>query len=330
MWTKVDPTIRWLRREIMWHLFRRLGAEYVVCAVLVFGALLGLGQPLLGAVPLSLGAAQVLVLARLTMGLTRNPVSFWDSRRSTDDPLRLIATQAAVETDAPSAQTSMLHQAGYGPIVTARATSADGEPLYDVYQRQDSTTTLALGRVGGTRVLTSRLRDGRLLVSTDLLVPPSSQLIVNVVVDASSELVGADDELDQFLPLLLSSHQRIIDGLRAKGVFVEPAHASVFVEMMNHEQTNFDEIGPFLTPFLSLRSRRNPFQLTLVLEPLRVLTRSHLERRHHPDRPETHTEVSTPKSRSGATHPAAMRADATAASQHAPTSERSPEPAAAG
>ncbi len=267
----MDPNIRWLRRKILRYLTKRLVLEFVVAVVVLWVLLTLLGWSQVEVAPFAIVAAQILVLIRATISLSTNPLSQQAISQLIENPTILVRSTS--------------DQAGLGkigvelglfefrPVLTASLPYDDGTDgpegeltnegliLFDVFQSRDGHTTAALGRQGGTITLISQLTDGRILASTDLLIPPSERLIVN-------QVAGGD------LESLIRTHRRLLDGLTRRGIHLRPAPPALLLDLLAIEHDSYQQLGPFFAPFLALDPSPRPFRLALRIDAGQLLGRS--------------------------------------------------------
>ncbi len=267
----MDPNIRWLRRKILRYLTKRLMLEFVVTVVALWVLLTLLGWSQVEVAPFAIVAAQILVLIRATISLSTNPLSQQAISQLIENPTILVRSTS--------------DQAGLGkigvelglfefrPVLTASLPYDDGADgpegemtnegliLFDVFQSRDGHTTAALGRQGGTITLISQLTDGRILASTDLLIPPSERLIVN-------QVAGGD------LESLVRTHRRLLDGLTRRGIHLRPAPPALLLDLLAIEHDSYQQLGPFFAPFLALDPSPRPFRLALRIDAGQLLGRS--------------------------------------------------------
>ncbi len=279
-WFDVDPDIRWLRRQIVLYLMKRLTVELVVAFWLMWAALTWLGWSQTNVVPLAAIGAQVFAFIRLTLGLLNNPLSQQAVTAHIDNPPKLA--RAPIELSQLGDDTAMLGTWGFHPILTAVQAAPERQPLFDVFQSTDGLATIAIGRVGKTIMVLSRLADGRIVASTDLLIPPSPNLIVNL----STQTQLRD---------VLWSHHKLLIGLGRRGAHLRPAPPELLTEVLRLEHDAYCQLGPFLTPFFDLDPKFRPLRLSFRLDQFALLERSAKKTRNSlkPGRGETITNTST-------------------------------------
>ncbi len=267
----MDPNIRWLRRKILRYLTKRLVLEFIVLVVALWSLLTFLGWSQVEVAPFAIVAAQIIVLLRATISLSTNPLSQQAVTQIIDNPTVLIRSSSDLTGLGKIGVELGLFE--FHPVLSASlpfddttAPSEDGSTddgliLFDVFQSRDGHTTAALGRQGGTITLISQLTDGRILASTDLLIPPCERLIVN-------QVAGGD------LESLVRTHRRLLDGLTRRGIHLRPAPPTLLSDLLAIEHDCYQQLGPFFAPFLALDPVRRPFRLALRIDASQLLGRS--------------------------------------------------------
>ena len=255
----MDPTIRWLRRQIVLYLMKRLALEFALALGLIWAALTWLGWSQTDVLPLSAVGAQVLVVVRLVLGLVNNPLSQQAITAHIDNPPSL--DRSASDLSKLGSDAASLGSWGFHPVLTAVQSKGERQPLFDVFQSTDGLATLALGRIGGTITVLSRLADGRIVASTDLLIPPGHDLIVNVVSKATMRDV-------------LWSHHNLLVGLGRRGCHLRPAPPELLGEVLGLEHEAYCQLGPFLAPFFEIDPKFRPLRLSFQINQLTILERS--------------------------------------------------------
>ncbi len=267
----MDPNIRWLRRKILRYLTKRLVLEFVVSVFALWTLLTFLGWSQVEVAPFAIVAAQILVLVRATISLSTNPLSQQAVSQMIENPTILIRSTSDLTGLGKVGVELGLFE--FHPVLSASLPLAkttappedeltdEGLILFDVFQSRDGHTTAALGRQGGTITLISQLTDGRILASTDLLIPPSERLIVN-------QVAGGD------LESLIRTHRRLLDGLTRRGIHLRPAPPTLLLDLLAIEHESYQQLGPFFAPFLALDPVQRPFRLALRIDPSQLLGRS--------------------------------------------------------
>lgn len=267
----MDPNIRWLRRNILLYLTKRLVLEFGVFVVTLWILLTFIGWSQVEVAPFAIVAAQILVLLRATISLSTNPLSQQAVSQLIENPTVLVRSTSDLAGLGKIGVELGLFE--FHPVLSASlpldqaADQSDSEStneglvLFDVFQSRDGHTTAALGRQGGTITLISQLTDGRILASTDLLIPPSERLIVN-------QVAGGD------LESLVRTHRRLLDGLTRRGIHLRPAPPTLLLDLLAIEHDSYQQLGPFFAPFLALDPTPRPLRLALRIDASQLLGRS--------------------------------------------------------
>lgn len=261
----MDRHIFWLRREVARQLVKRAGAQFVVLAAL-FG---GLGY-LLGSAPWvsagwALGLAQLVVLVRLGLSLVFGPLG----ERWLDGYYRrpLEFRTAPIVTEGQAA--------GLGLEPVVRAVADDAGVDLALYRTPDGSTLVAEQGPDGSLFAVSSLGDGRVLVTSALLLPPLESLLVNVNYRADAAEVVA-------------RHLAVVRKLTADGLPARPAHPRLVVDLVRRERDGYQLVGFAAAAFLALDGRRRPWQLKAVVAPrdLQRLARMAPRRAPRPQKPQ--------------------------------------------
>ena len=156
-----------------------------------------------------------------------------------DDPVpeRRLAIEAA------------LSELGLSSVATVRADRL-GRTI-DLFTDGDR-IVVAADRTDGSVTVLTELAGFRVLISTALLVPPTDDLVVNVVRDA-------------YPARLVLAHQRLVEqAFRSRARVSEPV--GLFKLAQQRELEAYRELGPFWSAMLDLRCR--PAGVRLVAAPL--------------------------------------------------------------
>ena len=279
-----EPAIDWCRHEVRrivaWQL---LATSMVVLAVVVPWCWWQFDSVAL-AFGVGVAAAVVAVAARIGVVLLAGPLGFTFVKTFTASPPEyLLAHQAVVATlpsvdlwdldpneeippeplepqqvidaiDALSddphperrlAIADVLREMGFTPTATVRADGRAGA-VVDLYTDGDRIVAAA-ERSSGTVTVLTELAGFRVLVSSTLLVPPTDDLVVNVVDDADP--AG-----------LVLSHQRLVQqAFRSRTLASDPV--GLFKLAQQRELEAYRELGPFWGAMLDLRCRRRMARL---------------------------------------------------------------------
>lgn len=253
----VEP-IRWLRRLVLRAVSRRLLAEaalLIVVAGLVATATIGFDPQVLGA--LLAGGVLWGALRALTAAMS-NPLS----RRY----LRSYVRQSFVFEMAPlepveRAPVTVLGRFGFQRAGAIRDRAGNPSLSFELLTVPSRLVCAAVGHAPGSTVLLSRLNDGRLLVSTTLLVPPGRGLVVNVVPDADE---GA----------LAVAHQSALSRADAYGVRAVATPPAAFLDLVRLEREAYRALGLWCATFLDLSGRGANGRLLVPVPLADVLERS--------------------------------------------------------
>ncbi|MEZ5341190.1 MAG: hypothetical protein R2706_07005 [Acidimicrobiales bacterium] len=135
------------------------------------------------------------------------------------------------------------------PGLRAVATLADEAATVEVFQTADAKVTVLLEGDGLTAL--SRLDDGRILYSSDLMVVPCNQVVVN--------LKPAANALD-----VMTSHLRLSAKLASVGRTVVADSAQIALELLVLERRSLAAIGPVAATFLGLHGGAGPHRLLVA------------------------------------------------------------------
>lgn len=274
-----------IRHLIIRSVWRRLLAALVVVLVVVVAA---------GSAPsrsLSFDRlAWYLVLAEALVGL-------WLASSYLTNPLggrylrRLQATGVSfTPTPPPADSVDRIKDLGLPPLVPA-ARISDADASFDVYSFPDSLTVVMVHTEDGSVTVVSQLVDGRLLVTSDLLIVPSERLIVNL--HPGSTASG-----------LVSAHRRLAGVLAKKGLGPVRASAAISVEVLRAETEGMVGLGPVAGAFCGFAGSSKPFRLLVSPSPREVLALGLSHRQKPPLTPRSQMRVrSTPTSSTSVTAP---------------------------
>lgn len=282
-----EPAIDWCRHEVRrivaWHL---LATSMVVLAVVVPWCWWQFDSVAL-AFGVGVAAAVVVAAARIGVVLLAGPLGFtfvrtftasppeyllahrpvvatlpsvdlWDLDPNEEIPPEPLEPQQAIDAiDAMSAMSDdphperrtaiadVLREMGFAPSATVRADGRAGA-VVDLYTDGDLIVAAA-ERSSGTVTVLTELAGFRVLVSSTLLVPPTDELVVNVVDDADP--AG-----------LVLSHQRLVQqAFRSRTLASDPV--GLFKLAQQRELEAYRELGPFWGAMLDLRCRRRMARL---------------------------------------------------------------------
>ncbi len=241
----MDPHIRWLRRHVLARVLTRLVVEGAVVAVLgsATGVLLGLDP--LTAIMASVVAAHLYSLLRLGVAIWCNPVNHRYLSRWEDHSQHLRPSPPTKSAERPL-------DADLGRIGLRHLVRLDRSDMatdgYEVYASGSRLVLAAVGAGGGQCAILSRLSDGRLLVTSPDLVPPSHGVMINLAFEGSpSELV--------------LRHIETLTRLRHQGLSTLPAGYDLLIDQLRLEWQAWDELGPIIGPLLAIDPRPQPHLL---------------------------------------------------------------------
>jgi len=240
----MDDHIRWLRRLLISRVIRRLALEGTVAGLAVFcAAFIAELAPVAGAV-LAVAAAQTLAVARIGTAVLLNPVNHrylmaWD-----DPSRRLTRTEVGSERD--PAIDSTLDRNGFHHLVDL--VGPDDEHRLYVYSTVARLIVVSVGEQDEPYVAVSRLSDQRLLVSAADVIPPLSGIILNQCNGAA-------------LSKLVESHQERLRSLEDDGHDVLEVDHGAVVEQLHFEWKAWNELGPFIGPFLAVGTQTRPLTM---------------------------------------------------------------------
>lgn len=255
----MDPHVRWLRRHLASSVTRRLGweAATVATAVLALAVVLDSGIGL--AVPWAFIAAQLTVIGHLVLALRSGAFSRSATEAYTNRRLVFVPD----DVDVSDELSQLLVRRDLEPVSRLRAKSDDptasGDPTIDVFQTANRITTAMRCRNGSivptdSLRLTTKLNDGRCLVTTSTAMVPLSDLLINLNPGA--------------LPTaLLDTHVRAVKAIAAKGLRPVTTGPEVAVDLLLREQEALAELGPFFAPFLARDRRRSRLGLLVAVPP---------------------------------------------------------------
>ncbi len=255
----MDPHVRWMRRHLASSVTRRLAweAATVAAAVLALAVTLDAGIGL--SVPWAFIAAQLTVVGHLVLALRTGAFNRGATEAYTNRRLVFVPD----EVDVSDELSQLLLRRDLEPVSRLRAKSDDpaasGDPTIDVFQTANRITTAVRCRQGSivppdSLRLTTKLNDGRCLVTTSTTMIPMSDLLIDLNPGA--------------LPTaLLDTHVRAVKAIAAKGLRPVTAGPEVAVDLLLREQEALAELGPFFAPFLARDRRRSRFGLLVAVPP---------------------------------------------------------------
>ena len=255
----MDPHVRWMRRHLASSVSRRLGWEAATVAAAVLALAVALGADVGLAVPWAFIAAQLTVVGHLALALRSGAFNRSVTEAYTNRRLVFVPD----DVDVSDHLSQLLLRRDLEPVSRLRAKSDDptasGDPTVDVFQTANRITTAVRCRQGSivpadSLRLTTKLNDGRCLVTTSTTMIPMADLLINLNPGA--------------LPTaLLDTHVRAVKAIAAKGLRPVTTGPEVAVDLLLREQEAFAELGPFFAPFLARDRRRSRLGLTVAVPP---------------------------------------------------------------
>lgn len=238
----MDSHVRWFRREVGRLLLRRLAVETVAVVGIVVAGVAASG-----------GSTQSVILATSATALLY-PAARWAVGCLTN------ATSSSYLNNwpRPSGELVSVPQTNIGLPVDIALTAA-GLRFYDAYSEWGGATTSVYGSHDPLLVTTSAdddiavitgLTDGRLCISTTQLIPPNERLIVNH--EPASDVTS-----------LLASHGTLVETLTTQGAEVADADINFVVDFLLLEWESWQQVGPFIAPFVDMDHRLHPSVLTV-------------------------------------------------------------------
>lgn len=238
----MDSHVRWFRREIGRRLVQRLSVETLVAVAAVVAVIAasdgGTRNAFVGAaVTAPLYASTRWVLGCLTNATSSSYLISWPQ---------------------PSGDLTSVAQPNIGLLADIALTAA-GLRFYDAYSEWGGATTSVYGSHDPLLATTSGdddiqiitgFTDGRLCVSTTQLIPPHEQLIVNH--QPASDVTS-----------LLSGHRTLVETLESQGAEVSDADIEFVVDLLALEWEAWQQVGPFIAPFVDIDHLLHPSVLTV-------------------------------------------------------------------
>lgn len=144
-----------------------------------------------------------------------------------------------------TATADVLRELGFAPVATLRTEGLGGRYI-DLYGDRDR-VVVAVDRTSATTTVLTELAGFRVLVTSALLMPPTDELVVNVVADGDP--AG-----------LVLSHQRLVQqAFRSRTRVSEPV--GLFKLAQQRELEAYRELGPLWGAVLDLRCRSRGVRL---------------------------------------------------------------------
>lgn len=196
---------------------------------------------------LGLVTIQVFGLARLVAAVLFNPVNHRYLMAWEDGSGRLRPT-GADRTDRSPMDIELDHIALHHLVrMTVPGSDEEAADWLDVYV---SPSRLVVATVDGDDrlLLLSKLTDGRLLVTATETVPPHRRLVLNPTDETTT-------------PRILLRHVERLHSLRPDGIEAVPTGHDTVVEQLRLEWSSWNQLGPFVGPFLAVDPRPQPHLL---------------------------------------------------------------------
>ena len=162
---------------------------------------------------------------------------------------RLAVDQTPPTPSKPTvAASARISDLGLPSLRSVATLGHDGDGPVDVYQTTDTLVTVVLAPEGDTVAAMSRLSDGRVLFTGDLLLVPNDEVIVNL-----KHGVSAVD--------LLDSHMRMMRKLEEIELSVVPSSAGIALDVLALEQRALRGLGPLAGVFLGMTGKSRFYRL---------------------------------------------------------------------
>lgn len=147
--------------------------------------------------------------------------------------------QGQADDDGVRPNAEALRELGFAPVAAVRSEGPDAR-VVDLYRDGDR-IVVAVDRTSGSTTVLTELVGFRVLVTTALLVPPTDELVVNVVADGDT-------------PGLVLSHQRLVrQAFRSRTLPSEPV--GLFKLAQQRELQAYRDLGARWGALIDLRCR---------------------------------------------------------------------------
>ncbi len=256
----MDPHAAWLRRVVLVHLGRTVGAQVVLLALLALGVARSLGLTWSVSVPWAVLFGQMVVFALVGSRLISGPLSSGYLRGYTERPLAFTADPLVSGSDGDLEEVLADH--GLQPLASlstscvdaASDAGADQQATYEVFGTGDRITFLSRAAGGGATLVISALQDGRYLVTTDYVLVPNRLLVVNL-------------QPGRGPARLVTAHMKVLGALAGQGLHSSPSSPAVVAAVLRCEQESFAALGPLLGSFVRLDGPTAPWRLSAGVNP---------------------------------------------------------------
>lgn len=255
----MDAHIRWLRRRVITGVGGRILFEFLLVSAATVVTLAAAGGGAAGRDRLAptataaLAAGLTVVGLRLAWALATNPINNRYLLAWTDPSLELQPVPLLDPLDAVPSETGLIFAVRFADPATGRSIGV---------HRNDSGSTI-LTAVDGDREHTaiSRLSDGRMLVTSANLIPPCGSVIIN-----RCPAAGPSE--------LLQSHSARLDELAGRGLEAIRTDNLAVTEQLHLEWRSWDELGPFVGPFVAVDHHRRPLAIQVGVDRDSLWTRT--------------------------------------------------------
>lgn len=248
----MSRSLRWIRA----YLGESLIVSIVVTAAI--GTLLSYtyitlrsGLEPIAALPWAFLLGQIFGLTRLAMAITTNPLTYRYLARYIESPFTFeplhtpdLATEGGPNspTDDFSADVSAaLDGWRLTRTITVHDPNADPSPVFDLFHSPSGVVLAAVSHFTGSMALMTELDDGRVLHTTDLLVPPHAAMVINTVEGPPLEIAKA--------------HTRLLAMLTTLEIKPVQTGVRVFADVMAAEHSAYADLGPLLGSVLNIDRR---------------------------------------------------------------------------
>ncbi len=245
---QVSTTLRWIRR----YLGQSLAASFAVTAAI--GTLLSftfitlrleLSAPT--ALPWSVLLGLIFGVTRLAVAVTTNPLSYRYLEHYIDSPFVFEPTpmpEVDVDRNIPDAVVRALEGWSLTRTISMHDPRAQPSPIFDLHHSPSGAVLASVSHATGSLALMTELVDGRILHTTDLIVPPHPSMVVNTVKGSPQEIAKA--------------HTRLLALLGTLDITPVQTGVQVFANVMAAEHSAYADLGPVLGSLLNLDGRVSP------------------------------------------------------------------------
>ncbi len=250
--TLVSRSLRWIRAYLSESLVVSIVVTSAIGTLLSFTFItLRSGLEPIAALPWALVLGQVFGLTRLALAVTTNPLSYRYLANYIESPFTfepLYTSDIAAEGGpsyadglASAEVTAALDGWRLTRTITVHDPRADPSPVFDLFHSPSGVVLAAVSHVTGSMALMTELDDGRILHTTDLLVPPHPAMVVNTVEGAPLDIAKA--------------HTRLLAMLSTLDIRPAQTGVRVFADVIAAEHSAYADLGPLLGSVLNLDRR---------------------------------------------------------------------------